>query len=322
LRQHHLFNHLFLEEGPEVLRQKWIEEVAQQPDQAYEKLNDPLLDFPSLFTLKDDVKEIEELSIRNRIALMHIEKVLNVTLTIPSLSTIPMSDVELYDCHVQCYSWMIASSSSTLLNDDFLYVIDHACTYLYQFYNEGHMSQLVALLFHRYRNTVQYHYLLQLLYDSPHCEWLLYVAQYLYASPKEQRFAQKLLHFIPNSHSTALTVAVESIEDWYEDHHQYLLFTGETNDTNHNPVPFVIHYGAKYLGKTIHCQTGHFISPLSPRELDKAQSFSQLSIDIQERLSTTSAHYRKENRRTWREWIKQPLSAHLEEHHIYRPCCH
>lgn len=322
MKQHHLFNHMFSEEGPEALRQQWNEEVTRQPDEAYKKLNDPFLDFPSLFILKDDVKEIEALSIRNRIALMHIEKALNVTLTIPSPSTMPMSNVEIYDCHVQCYEWMIESSSSTLLNNDFLYVIDHACTYLYQFYNEGHMPQLIELLFHRYRNNVQYHYLLQLLYDSPKREWLLYVAQYLYASPKERLFAQKLLHFIPTSHATTLNVAVESIEDWYEDHHHYLLFTGETNDTNHDPVPFVIHYGAKYLGKAIHCQTGQFISPLSRQEFDKAQSFSQLSIDIQERLSTTSAHYRKENRSMWREWIKQPLSSHLEELHIYRPCCH
>ncbi|GGE39420.1 hypothetical protein GCM10011391_17760 [Pullulanibacillus camelliae] len=322
MRQRHLFNRVFSEEGPEALRQKWIEEVSRKPKEAYEKLNDPFLDFPSLFVLKDDVKEIEELSIRNRIALLHIEKVLNLNLTAPPILDLPMSDLETYDNHVQCYSWMIESGSATLLNNDFLYVIDHACTHLYHFYKEGHMAQLVELLFHRYRNSAQHHYLLQLLYDSPQCEWLLYVARYLYASPKERRFAQRILHFIPNVRSTSPEVAIETIEDWYEEHHQYLLFTGETNDTNHDPVPFVIHYGAKYLGKAIHCQTGQYISPLSHQEFDKAQSFAQLSLDVQERLSTTSAHYRKENRSKWREWIKQPLSAHLDEHRIYRPCCH
>ncbi|GGH80790.1 hypothetical protein JOD43_002500 [Pullulanibacillus pueri] len=316
----HPFNRIFNTNGVEAVRKKWLEEVKRQPNKALEAINHPELEFPSLFVLKDELNDhYHALSRRNRIGLLHIENVL--THTMKGLED-PCSPLEHYDDHLHCYKWIVTTGGAHLLNNDYNTVIDHACTHLYKFYNEGQLEELVNLIFHRYRNKTLSHYLLNILFDCSSPEWILLVARFFYSSPTDRKFARKLLHFIPGvNEAQNPEEAVNTVEAWYENNAHYLLFTGETHDTNHAPVPFVVHFPAKYIGKALHPLTGKFIAPVSQQDVDRRMSFSQLQIEYQELLATTSQQKRKENRAGWQQWIKKPLSTHLNEHNIRTSCC-
>ncbi|MFT8871229.1 MAG: hypothetical protein ABF868_02945 [Sporolactobacillus sp.] len=298
-------------ERPAALIEHWRSAVERDAASAYQYINDPQLDYPALFLLRDqlDVRGAD-LNPRVRIALSHVQNVLhgadNGLETTASLT-------DQHDQVVNALKWVLSSGWKHILSTDYTQTIDQTAIQLLNTYHSGVLKQMTDLIVYRYKNKSQRHYLISAWLETADPRLLVHLANYLLSDQNvEQTFARRMLGFIPEvRHAADQQTAFLSFETWYETNSPYLIYTGETNDVLPGGKPFRIHYSAKYLGKTVDPKSGEPIQCLIAKEKTNYQQFIRLPLRMQIHLSIFSARLRQQQPIVWRHWICQPLAHQL-----------
>ncbi|MCO7176248.1 hypothetical protein ACFP7A_10210 [Sporolactobacillus kofuensis] len=299
-------------EQPETLVDEWQRINRDDSQYARSLINDPQLDFPVLFLLRDQFDtRSEDLNKRTQIALAHIRNVLHgADLGMDNT----MSFAHQHDQVVGSMFWILQTGWKTIVSTDYTQVIDQTAINLLHTFHENWIKEMVDLIFYRYKNKSQRHYLISALWETADPICLIYISNYLLSDQSvESSYARRMLTFIPEvRHATDNHAALLAFESWFEDNAHYLVYTGETNDAVPGGRPFRIHYSAKYLGKTVSPSSGEPIQTLMQTERKRYDDFIKLPIRVQISLSTFSSLLRKQQPKIWRSWINQPINEQLE----------
>ncbi|TCP27056.1 hypothetical protein EV207_11834 [Scopulibacillus darangshiensis] len=300
-------------EGMVSLKKEWNNLYSENDHHALALINDGDLEFPTLYVLREDIKEkkCQHLLIeRNQLALHHIENILHET-------NLGIAEHKHFsDQHyviLSSFRWMLDTGAAASLNNGYIKVIDGAVIQMLLTYQQNIAKDVVDLIFRRKRSHQQSHYLLCALQENADPNCLFYIANYLLSNNQNDvLFAAKLLHFIPGmAHAATKPEAVALFEGWMEDNHRYLVYTGETSDVSPMPRPYKVNLAAKYLGKPVSLEDGESLQSLSNKEKERWQQFSQLTDGTKEQLASLSAHYRQNHRNEWYEWMASPLEQHI-----------
>ncbi|CAM3250152.1 hypothetical protein [Sporolactobacillus spathodeae] len=296
---------------PGVLLHKWTEYIRDKPEQAFHFINDPTVEFPTVFILKDALDfRNAELDSRVKISLAHTRNILRGADIGFDADT---SFLDQHDQVVDSLSWVLKSGWNSILSTDYTQVIDQTAIQLLLIYHHDVIKEMADLIMYRYKNKSQRHYLISALLESAEPRLLVYLANYLLSDQTiESDYARKMLGFIPEvRHAADSRAAFLAFESWYETNEHYLVYTGETNDAVPGGRPFRIHYSAKYLGKSVNGKTGQPIQDMLPIEKDNYHQFIQLPDRVQVSLSAYSAQLRQLQPKTWRQWTNQPLAEQM-----------
>lgn len=299
---------------PGVLIEEWTAFLQKDPGYAYDLINDPQLEFPVIYLLKDQLNfRGTELDSRVRIALAHVRNVLHGA-DLGLDETLPFADQ--HDKVVGSLLWVLQTGWKTILSTDYTQVIDLTAIQLLHTYHYDWLKEMTDLIVYRYKNKSQRHYLISALMETADPRFLVYLSNYLVSDQTvESEFARKMLGFIPEiRHAKDNQAAFLTFETWYEKNEHYLVYTGETNDAIPGGHPFRIHYSAKYLGKTVNPRSGDPIQRMLAIEKNNYQQFIRLSDRIQINFSSYSADLRAQQPQSWRRWMNQPLDQQLTPH--------
>ncbi|MFC4617515.1 hypothetical protein ACFO4N_02080 [Camelliibacillus cellulosilyticus] len=314
-RDHHinLFRRVLEEQGAAALIETWRRISKEHRPEAIEMLNDPDLPFPALYVLKEEVEktcEEAELDLKNRLAFCHIDA------TIKGESIFFPTKVDLYDQQqhtLTCLRWMVFTGGQTIVDAAYLKVIDHACTHLLMHDNDDRLRDIIEIIFYRHRVKAERHYLLWAFYEAADPRSLHYVASFLNSNDEtDNRLAKKMLRFIPGvAGAASQSEARDRVAAWLEVNGDFLWYTGETNDANPYPIPFIVLLPAKYLGQPVEHRTGQPLRRLLEPELERWREFETLPYDIQHRLADASCQMRYLNFEKWREWMNTPVQSQV-----------
>lgn len=297
---------------PDHLINMWSEYCRTDREQAFELLRDPALEFPVLFLLKDKIESRENgLDPRARIALSHIQNVLHGA-DLGIQENVPFADQ--HDLVVQSLLWILRTGWNTIISTDYAQVIDCTAIHILHTYHQDWIKGMTDLIFYRYKNKSQRHYLISALLDTANPAILVYIGNYLLSDQAvESDYARRLLGFIPEiRHAADNKTAFLIFETWYEENAHYLVYTGETNDAVPGGQPFHIHYSAKYFGKAIDAKAGEPVQRILPDEQNNYTDFIKLPEKTRMKLSSLSYSMRKQHPEAWRTWIIRPLKQQLE----------
>ncbi|RYL92195.1 hypothetical protein ABNN70_10675 [Sporolactobacillus sp. Y61] len=297
---------------PEMLPMKWAENLRMGRDYAASLINDPQLEFPVLFLLRDQLDmRGSEIDDRPKIALAHIQNVLHgADLGIQADAPFP----EQHDLVVDSLLWILRSGWKNIISTDYTQVIDQTAIHILHTFHQDWIREMVNLIFYRYKNKSQRHYLISAMLETANPVMLVHISNYLLSDQNvESHYARRLLGFIPEvRHAADNKTAFLAFETWYEENGNYLVYTGETNDALPDGRPFRIHYSAKYLGKTVNPGSGEPIQNLLPDEQKTYSDFVKLPGKTQVFLAAYSAGLRKQQPGQWRRWISLPLQKQLK----------
>ncbi|WP_100487914.1 hypothetical protein [Sporolactobacillus pectinivorans] len=296
---------------PDRLGDTWSEWCRTDRQHAFTLINDPQLEFPVLFMLKDQLEERDtDLELRPRIALSQIQNVLHGA-DLGINEGFPFSDQ--HDLVVVSMLWILQSGWNNIISTDYTQVIDQTAIQILHTYHQDWIKGMTNLIFYRYKNKSQRHYLISALLEIANPVSLVYQANFLLSDQNvESDYARRMLSFIPEvRHTPDNKTAFLSFETWYEENEHYLVYTGETNDAVPGGHPYRIHYSAKYLGKAVDAKSGEPIQEMLPGEKRNYTDFLKLPGKVQMSLSTGSARLRKQQPKSWRAWINQPIPQQL-----------
>ncbi|WP_010631248.1 hypothetical protein [Sporolactobacillus vineae] len=297
----------------ELLKESWKDWVHSDRTQALALLNDPSLEFPVLFLLRDQLEvRGTDLGIRSRLALSQVDQVLLGTESAAFANRDSFPDR--HDLVVGSLLWMLRTGWKNIISTDYTQVIDRTAIQILHTYHQNWIKGMNDLIFYRYRNKSQRHYLVSALLETAEPVSLVYQANYLLSDHAvESSLARRLLGFIPEvRHAEDNQAAFLAFETWYEDNGNYLVYTGENNDAVPGGIPYRIHSSAKYLGKVVQPKNGQPIQQLLPEEAKNYQNFIRLPGRTRAALADCSARFRKQNPQQWKWWIARPVREQLE----------
>lgn len=304
-------NDVFRTHGIEEVKKIWKKWYRADPVHAVKQLNEPDLVFPVLYSLKSDLhKDDQQLSLKNRLALYHIESIIN-----GEPFHFPMN-ADFFEQHhhgIHCLRWIVSTGATEKVDEHYTAVVDGACLHLLHHFNEDCLGEIVDIIFHRHRAGEERHYLLSAFYDANEPQSLLYVARYLYSNaPEDVVLAKKILGFIPGvKEARDGRESAETVAHWLESNLPYLIHTGENNDSFPHPIPYAVHTPAKYLGVPIDRRTGTPYRGMTSVERERWEQFIRLPHALQVRLAAHSERLRRWQRQKWREWMRQPLQEQI-----------
>lgn len=310
-QQSNPLNHL-RHEQPDALIEEWNKISSTDHERALTLINDPGLEFPVLYMLRDQLEtRSDDLDHRTRIALSHIRNVLHgADLGI----THGASFANQHDEVVGSMLWILQTGWKNIVSTDYTQVIDQTAINLLHTFHENWLKEMVDLVFYRYKNKSQRHYLISAMWETAQPICLVYMSNYLLSDQTvESNYARRMLSFIPEvRHAVDNPAALLTFETWYEENAHYLVYTGETNDAVPGGHPYRIHYSAKYLGKTVSPLSGEPVQTLMPNEKKNYYDFIKLPLRLQTSLSAYSSLLRKQQPQIWRAWIIDPLKEQLQ----------
>lgn len=297
----------------ELLKQSWTEWNLSDRTHAFSLINDPQLEFPVLFLLRDQLETRDaELDLRPKLALSQIDHVLLGTesAVADSIESFP----DRHDLVVGSMLWILRTGWQNIISTDYTQVIDRTAIQILHTYHQNWIKGMTDLVFYRYRNKSQRHYLVSALMETAEPLSLVYQANYLLSDRTiESSYARRLLGFIPEvRHAPDNRTAFFAFETWFEENGNYLVYTGENNDAVPGGTPFRVHLSAKYLGKVIQAKSGQPIQKLLPEEKENYQAFARLPERSRRTLAERSARIRKSQPEQWRKWIFQQVHEQLE----------
>ncbi|MBM7646706.1 hypothetical protein JOD45_002939 [Scopulibacillus daqui] len=315
-RNEHPLNQLRKHDKTDLLK-KWKKLFDSDQKKAIKLINKDTLEFPTLFTLSKHIIEKKykhQLNDRNKMAISHIENVLHgADLGIHKIKHF----TDQHDLVITTFRWILETGAKEFIIPGYLQIIDSAVVQMLVTYQDDVLKETIDLVFYRYRHQSQHHYLIWAVFESADPLCLILISNYLNSSnQKERLLARKLLSFIPNmSNAQSGRDALAIFEEWFEENHKYLFYTGHTNDMSPHPVPFKPVLSAKYLGKAISPKTGKYIQPLSAQEKQKMMQFNNLPIEWQKRLSSYSLYLRRHHRQQWMNWVENPIQQQIASMH-------
>ncbi|WP_028975518.1 hypothetical protein [Sporolactobacillus terrae] len=300
------------QEQPGMLSNEWDRINKDDPEHALAIINDPKLDFPVLYMLRDQLDtRSEALESRPRIALSQIRNILHgADLGIDQMASFANQHHQV----VEAMHWMLSTGWKNIVSMDYTQIIDQTAINFLHTYHENWLKEMVDLVFYRYKNKSQRHYLISAMWETANPLCLVYLANYLLSNQSvESNYARRMLHFIPEvKHANDNASAFLAFETWYEENAHYLVYTGETNDAVPGGRPYRIHYSAKYLGKYVSPRKGEPLQALMSNEKENYYGFVRLPVRQQINLSTYSCRLRKEQPKIWRSWIALNLNEQLQ----------
>jgi hypothetical protein len=301
----------------DLLKQSWAEWSLSDRTHALAMINDPQLEFPVLFLLRDKLAiRDSELGVRPKLVLSQIDNVLQ------GAESTPMEVDSFPDQHeliVGSLLWMLRTGWQNIISTDYTQVIDRTAIQILHTYHQNWIKGMTDLIFYRYKNKSQRHYLVSALLETAEPVSLVYQANYLLSDQNvENSYARRLLGFIPVvRHAVTNQAAFLAFEAWYEENGNYLVYTGENNDAVPGGIPYRIHYSAKYLGKVVQAKSGQPIQALLPEEKINYQTFIRLPDRAQKTLAASSARIRKQKLDQWRLWMERSVHEQLESVRTY-----
>jgi hypothetical protein len=297
----------------ERLKASWTEWTHSDRAHALAWINDPTLEFPVLFLLRDQLElRGTDLGMRPRLALNQVNQVLQGTESAPIMDRDSFPDH--HDLVVGSLLWMLRTGWQSIISTDYTQVIDRTAIQILHTYHQNWIKGMNDLIFFRYKNKSQRHYLVSALLETAEPVSLVYQANYLLSeSTVESSLARRLLGFIPEvRHAENNHAAFLAFETWYEENGNYLVYTGENNDALPGGIPYRIHSSAKYLGKVVQPKNGQPIQAMLPQEAENYRDFIRLSGRTRIALADCSARIRKQSPAQWKLWIARPVREQLE----------
>ncbi|MCL1631778.1 hypothetical protein M3N64_07425 [Sporolactobacillus sp. CPB3-1] len=301
---------------PDTFINEWKRIYQTDQQHAFQMINDPDLEFPVLFMLRNELETRSgQLAPRTQIALQHIRNVLHgADFGINHSASFAVQHDEV----VSAMYWILKTGWKNIVSTDYTQVIDQTAIHLLHTYHENWLKGMVDLVIYRCKNKSQRHYLISALWETANPVCLVYLANYLLSNERvESSYARKMLAFIPEvRHALDNQAALLAFETWYEENAHYLVYTGETNDAVPGARPFKIHYSAKYLGKIVSPSNGEPVQAFSKQEKKNYDEFIKLPHRTQIHLSAYSSRLRKLQSKIWRNWVMQPVKEQLQSENV------
>lgn len=293
-----------LKRGEDALIESFRNTLQADRQRALEYLNDDHLCFPSFYMLF------------NEIAINDLRDQLSERHCIAEDFLQDSESMSYYDFQkvYAVLKWVVETGGGYSLDNGYLQKIDTAAAMLTVVYgDQAILPSIVDSLFTRYRKGLPYHYLSWAFFEARNPNSLTMIADHLRSSDKSKiECGCRLLSFISGIEKVEGEERYQRFCKWLEENEPFLWYKGETFDTTHQPEPYVIILGAKYLGHFVDLERGTPYTSLTKKENQRLRQFADLSDDQQRELASQSARKRKQDREEWHEWLSLPIKKQLK----------
>lgn len=314
-----LLDQVRINDGVEELSKVFKKMAICNIEYAMDLINAEDLQFTSLFVLRDDIKKLcifDRLSKRNEMALEMVNDM---------LASHKKNEFACYCCWIHdaemvrvVLRWMLKTGSSDDgFSEEYTKVLDSTAAILTTaFADKTSLKHTADLIFHRWRNGIFIDYLVWAFFQAKEPYSLVMIAEYLKSTKiKEKELAYRLLVF---SQSIEISDDVDgeqqymAFQQWLEENSLYLYFQDESFQESSNPIPYVVVWKAKYMGKAVSVDSGKIIGSLTEEEEQILEEFESLDEETKISLAEYSSLMRRQDFDDWIVWVHSPISQQLE----------
>lgn len=304
--------------GNDALKEFFYAKVNEDKKEAVKFLNDNNLNFATLYSLLDEIFELEFISYmnsRNKLAIELTEEILTGRKSVTTTNYFSSNYIQIFNSALK---WMLETGYyDDGLNDDFDEVLDICAVHLVRIYREKAILPILAdMIFARHRKGTLAHNLIWAFFESHDPCSLIYLANYLQSHNHEDvKFAQKLLSFIPDlrtKDNLDSQTQYSLFLNWIDENCMFLYCTGESYQETGKPIPYRINLQAKYLHMIVSPDTGKILKPLTNSEYSILDEFIKLDENIKSALSNYSYMLYNKDLKKWKMWIHHPISQQIQ----------
>ncbi len=309
-----LFDEIRVFYGSDQLTTIFNDLVNNNVEEAVKSINNKNLHFPSLFILQHEINRsgiTDRLSLRNKYAL----KLINQLAAEESLDSARLLS-EYTQANYSTIRWILETGySEDGLSDEYDEVLDTAAIILSRVYNDNSCLKIIdELIFNRYRKGAYIYDLVWAFFETITPQNINMVVNRLRSSnPKDIELARKFLNFIPcmNSEEDPLKQYQCCIR-WVNQNHDFLYYTGVTNQQTTNPSRYAVSLEAKYLQKPASLVLSDQTRSLRKEELSYLDNFKDIDEDSKLLLANYSDMMYRTNKSRWSRWLQSPIEKQLE----------
>lgn len=306
-------------DGIEELRKVFKKMVMCDIKYAMDLINAEDLQFASLFVLRDDIKKFyifDRLNKRNQMAL----EMVNDMLASDKKNEFACYCSWIHDAQMVSFvlKWMLETGSSDDgFSEEYAKVLDSTAAILTTvFVDKTSLKYTADLIFYRWRNGRFIDYLVWAFFQAKEPYSLVMIAEYLKSTKiEEKELAHRLLAF---AQSVEISNDIDgeqqymAFQQWIEENSLYLYFQDESFQESSNPIPYVVVWKAKYMGKTVSVDSGEIIGSLTEEEEQILEEFESLDQETKISLAEYSSLMRRQDFDDWIVWVQSPISQQLE----------
>jgi hypothetical protein len=304
--------------GNDALKDFFYSKVNEDKKEAINFLNDNNLNFATLYSLLDEIMELEftaHMNSRNILAIELTEEILSGRKSMTTDNYLSSNYVQMINSALK---WMLETGYyDDGLNDDFDEVLDICAVHLIRIYRDKAILPILAdMIFARHRKGTLTHNLIWAFFESHDPCSLIYLANYLQSQNNEDvKFAQKLLNFVPGiklNDNLESELLFSHFLNWLEENCMFLYYTGESYQETSRPMPYRINLQAKYLHMIVSPDTGKILKPLTSNEYSILDEFNKLDESKKSALSNYSYMLYNKDIKKWNMWIHYPISQQIQ----------
>jgi len=299
-----LLDNIRLSNGAQGLINYFREMLRFDRQRAIGLINDPWLNFCTLYVLKSEVsgKDVRSFLEPSYAAALEIADRLSGKIS----RQLEREIREAEGNTASLLEWMFRTGSDENEPDGgFELLMDRiACLLVKSYNNRSILSDLAALIFSRNRKGALIHELVWAFFEACCIDSLVFIA-YRLNSPdiRDIRLAEKLLGFIPGVKGMTYDKAMS----WLSENRPFLYYTGESLHFDNKPQHYRISLHAKYLCTPVSPDTGEPAVPFRETEQELLSRFSGLTEPLQQMLADFSWQLCRSDEYRWRSWISLPL---------------
>lgn len=313
-----ILDQIRLNEGIHEMKSIFYRLVRYNEDEALNLINDENLSFPSLFLLRSEIEALglfDKLNVQNKIALELTHEIVTGK---KNVSAMVCSSCDYIQTVYSVLRWIVETGFvDDGLNNEYDQVLDGTAILLSTVYKDRTILPIIVdMIFARYQKGLYIHDLVWAFFESRDPSSLMLVANYLKSTQsKDILLAHKLLGFIPAivmDNSTDTEKQYTAFIQWMKENHLFLCFTGDSWQQTHNPIPYRVDFGAKYLCKPILGDTGKTIEPFTEKERKCLDAFEKLDKNTKIFLSRFSFILHQEDIDGWNRWMDSPIAEQIK----------
>ncbi len=299
-----------LKNGPDKLRIHFNHLCANNKNYALMLLNSSTLSYPSLFALKDEIRNLDifdNLNTRNKSALDITDKIYNNNINL-------IYDRENYNI----LSWMFNTGyMADGMSQRYDELLDKTAILLIKVYKDNNcLNAVEKLIYTRHRKGAFIYDLVWAFLESrsPKCIDLM-LRRLLSNNKKDILLSKKLLGFIPciNPENTRKKNALYcEAAKWVKDNYNFIYYNGDHFHQTPKPSIFRLSLENKYLQNTTHLKSVENKRSYTDFEALAIDNFRKLESESQKLLSDYSHYLYKHNRNKWSSWMGKSISEQLE----------
>lgn len=266
-------------------------------------INDPGLEFSTLYVLKSEVsgKDVRGSLEASYAAALELAD----RLTEKPSQRLEKEMREAEGNTAPLLEWMFRTGSEDEPDSGYELLMERvACLLVKCFNSRSILPELANLIFSRYKRGALIHELTWAFFEACCVESLTFIAYRLNSSDiRDVRLAKKLLGFIPGVDG----ITYDKAMFWLSENRPFLYYTGESLHLDSRPQHYRISLPAKYMCTPVTPSTGEPAAPFREAGRELPSRFSELDELLQQQLADFSWQlYRSDNYR-WRSWIGLPL---------------